>query len=336
LLNALKDPLKYGYAVGRIKVRETKMLGANRLERLVNAGDFGDQKRILAETDYGSFFQEAVTPEDVEKSLGDYLAVLYEFLEEIYPEKQILFYFRSRYDFHNLKVLLKAKYGEKTGEQIWSELGTLEPESIKKGIEEGELEGIAEPYKSALEEAMSRFEESKDYQQIDMILDKALYELLYMIAKKQKNKFFIDYVRSSIDLVNLKVFMRAKNLNKEQEFVEDALLERGFVSKEKLTLLYSESSDIFVKELKETPYATMVRDSVRGQKFDLDVFDRKEDDFLVRYIKIAKYIPVGLEPLISYIMAKENEVKTLRIILIGKLSGLSAQTIKERVRVQYV
>ncbi len=336
MLNALRDPLKYGFAVGRIKVRETKMLGLNRIDRLVSASNFADQKRILAETDYGSFFQEATTPEDVEKALNDYLAIVYEFLEEVYPDKQILSYFRSRYDFHNLKVLLKAKYGEKTAEQIWSKLGMLETEEVKKAIEEGELEGIAEPYRSALYEAMERFEQDKNSQQIDIVLDKALYKHLYEAAKKQKNKFFTGFVRSSIDLVNLKVFLRAKSLNRESKFIEDAFLDRGFLEKEKLVSIYYDSLDIAVNMLKETSYAAIVQESIVGQEFDPDLFDKKVDDFLVRYLQPAKYIPVGLEPLISYIIAKENEVKVLRVILIGKLSGLSAQTIKERVRVQYV
>ncbi|MDO8886285.1 MAG: V-type ATP synthase subunit C [Candidatus Oleimmundimicrobium sp.] len=335
-MNALRDPLKYGFAVGRIKVRETKMLGSNRLDRLINADDFADQKRILAETDYANFFQEAKTPEDVEESLDNYLAVLYEFLEEVYPDKQILSYFRSRYDFHNLKVLLKAKYEGKPIERIWSKLGMLEIEKIKKAIEESELEEIIEPYRSALYEAMERFEQDRDFQQIDIVLDKALYRYLYEVARKQKNKFFIGFVRSLIDLVNLKVFLRAKILNREPKFIEDAFLNKGYLEKEKLVSIYHDTLSIVADKLKETPYAAILQESMVGQEFNLDLFDKKVDDFLIHYIQPVKYIPVGLEPLISYIMAKENEVKSLRIILIGKLSGLSAQTIKERVRVQYV
>jgi len=336
LLKALRDPLKYGFAVGRIRVRETKMLGANRLDRLIGAGDFYDQKRILVETDYGNFFQEAATPEDVEQALNDYLAVLYEFLEEIYPEKKILSYFRSRYDFHNLKVFLKAKYGEKSTERIWSKLGMLDAEVAKERVDEGNLDEIEEPYASALLEAMEKFEEDKDSQQIDVVLDRALHLYLYEVAKRQKNKFFLGYVKSLIDLANLKLFMRARNLNKEARFVEDALLDHGFIPKGDFISAYYDAPEVLIGKLKETPYAKIVQDSVAGQEFDLDFFDRKADDFLVSFLKPAKYIAVGLEPLISYIIAKENEVKALRIILIGRLSGVSAQTIKERVCAQYV
>lgn len=60
------------------------------------------------------------------------------------------------------------------------------------------------------------------------------------------------------------------------------------------------------------------------------------DDFLIRYIKEAKYFHFGIEPLISYILAKENEIKNLRIILIGKMNGFDRDYIRRALRRSYV
>jgi V/A-type H+-transporting ATPase subunit C len=60
------------------------------------------------------------------------------------------------------------------------------------------------------------------------------------------------------------------------------------------------------------------------------------DDLRVEYLNRAKYIPFGPEPLVAYVLGRENEVKSLRIILAGKVNGLSDQEIGERLREVYV
>jgi len=60
------------------------------------------------------------------------------------------------------------------------------------------------------------------------------------------------------------------------------------------------------------------------------------DDHLLSFVKKAKYITFGIEPLIGYLVAKEMEVKNLRTIMVGKFNRLSQEIIKERLRESYV
>jgi V/A-type H+-transporting ATPase subunit C len=53
-------------------------------------------------------------------------------------------------------------------------------------------------------------------------------------------------------------------------------------------------------------------------------------------VKNAKYIPFGIEPLAGYLIAKDNEIKIARIIMAGKLAGISPELIRERLRETYV
>ena len=54
------------------------------------------------------------------------------------------------------------------------------------------------------------------------------------------------------------------------------------------------------------------------------------------YAKAAKYLPFGIEPLFGYIVAKENEVSLLRLIIIAKLYGEPEQAIRQRLGGTYV
>jgi len=52
-VSMIRDSLRYGHAVGRVRVRETRLLSQSHLERLLDAATFSDQLRILSDTPYG-------------------------------------------------------------------------------------------------------------------------------------------------------------------------------------------------------------------------------------------------------------------------------------------
>ena len=54
------------------------------------------------------------------------------------------------------------------------------------------------------------------------------------------------------------------------------------------------------------------------------------------YLSGAKYVAFGEAPVIGYLAAKETEYTAVRIILTGRMAGLDADTIRERLRESYV
>ena len=65
-------------------------------------------------------------------------------------------------------------------------------------------------------------------------------------------------------------------------------------------------------------------------------FERWCDNQLIETIKPQKYNPFTAGPLVAYVLAKENEIKTVRIILTARLNGLEEEQIRERIREMYV
>ena len=53
-------------------------------------------------------------------------------------------------------------------------------------------------------------------------------------------------------------------------------------------------------------------------------------------IKETNSINYGAEVIFAYLIAKEVEIKNLRLVLVGKVNDLSADFIKERLREVYV
>ena len=77
--------------------------------------------------------------------------------------------------------------------------------------------------------------------------------------------------------------------------------------------------------------AAMVRDTGK-----YTVLERLCDDMRMKYIKDAKYVTAGIEPVAAFYIAKESEIKNLRMVLTGKLAGTAEEIMKERLRETYV
>jgi V/A-type H+-transporting ATPase subunit C len=75
--------------------------------------------------------------------------------------------------------------------------------------------------------------------------------------------------------------------------------------------------------------------ALRGESA-LAAVDLACDDVLLNYIKSAKYVAFGAEPLIGYLAACEAELTAVRTVIAGKLAGLAPAMITERLRETYV
>lgn len=68
----------------------------------------------------------------------------------------------------------------------------------------------------------------------------------------------------------------------------------------------------------------------------LNVFEQMTENRQMEIIESAKRISYGPEVLFAFMVAKELEIKNLRIILASKLAGLPSESAKNRLRDTYV
>ena len=57
---------------------------------------------------------------------------------------------------------------------------------------------------------------------------------------------------------------------------------------------------------------------------------------MIETIKPQIHNPFGIGPIAAYILARDNEIKTVRIILAAKRNDLPEEMLRERVREMYV
>jgi len=158
------------------------------------------------------------------------------------------------------------------------------------------------------------------------------------LAQYSNNSFLMEYVKKLIDLTNIKLFFRMKSQEKELELFEIACLWHGSIPYKKFISLYKESSlSEFAEAMKATKYGNIAAEGLKDyeEKKTFIHLEKLIEDHLTEFIKRAKLVPFGPEPLIAYFLAKKNNALIIRMIMVNKLSETEPEDIKQRLRKLY-
>ena len=201
---------------------------------------------------------------------------------------------------------------------------------MQEAIVEKRLDSLPEIMQKGVLEAISSYEKEQKSQIIDVVLDKSTYSYMMNLAKESNKKFIIDYVTKLCDISNLRTFFRIKRVSNNFKNFEMAYIKEGSISIE--TFAEAFESDEPILSFKQTSYYEMFEEAIRNRTS----FDKICDNYLMDYVKVAKFEALGVEPLVAYTYAKETEIKNIRIILTGKVNNVSSIEIRERLRDSYV
>ncbi len=331
----------FAKSVGYLRAVEKRLLSRDNIERVIDAPTANDALKLLSQGDYD--FSLLKRPEDYGTVLEAQLPQVYEMIAKISPTADFLNLLQIRYDYHNLKTLLKAKYLKKSGKEVDDILirtALVDVDALKEAVETGKTKPIASApaLVAAFEAGEKAFAETGDPQMLDIVLDGCMFGDMLTRAEAVGNKFITDYVKYNIDFYNLKSLLRVKKMQKPKRFAERALIDGGLTKKD----VYTDSYDkTFMNIAADFAYKYFGDMAKKG----LDEFERTGsfsaleklcDNFLMDYLKRAKYISLGPEPLFAYVLAKESEVRQIRILMVGKINNIGEQALKERLRDVYV
>ncbi|WP_027632343.1 V-type ATP synthase subunit C [Clostridium hydrogeniformans] len=332
------DRMKYTQAVARLRVLETRLLNKIKIERMIDSSSALEALKVLQETEYGNLMGNVKRAEDYDDLLREELKRVISLAYEITPEKSFVDIMTLKYDYHNLKVLLKAKALKSDLDHLLMEMGTVPLEKLKLSIVSENLKELPDTMREAIEKAQSDFKESMDPQVIDIILDRYLYKDILRTAEDTEFDFIKDYVKNNIDFINIKTYIRLKQQKKEAKFFKEVFLQGGNLKEEVFIKNYEDSLENFIPKLSSLKSFEAVKSGLEDYLVSgrLSFFEKVTEDYLMKEAKKAKYIHFGPEPIVSYIIAKETEIKVLRIIMVGKINGLSPDAIRERLRDVYV
>lgn len=329
---------KYLYSVTRVRALETKLLDKAKIERMIEARNTDEIIKILYETDYAASVSEMNSAEDYETVLSKELQKTYELLKEISPEPELTNLFLLKYDIHNLKTLFKSSFLGEESDSLLSGIGTVPLERLKEMVKAKDFSGLDPMLRECAEEISGEFTVNPDPQLIDLTMDKCLYNLMYKTAHKHNNSFLKDYISTQIDLINIKSLVRIKSMGYGRDFLRKVILDNGKLDYTFFSDIFDESLETLIERLAYKDYGKVVEEGISNfiKTKSLTKYEKLSDDFVFELAKKGKYVAFGIEPLIGYLMARENEAKIIRMIMVGKINEIPNELIRERLRDIYV
>lgn len=329
------DRSKFIQSSTRLRVMEKELLKSENFIRASETETLEDALRSLSDTVYNKYINKISSPTEYEYILKEELTRFYDELFDISPSKIPIRLITLKYFYHNLKVLIKEDIGKKDLKDLYMNIGDFDLKEYRDALVKGNKRNKNIELIQRVEEL---YEEKKDPQLIDIYIDNAYFTELLELAEESQVDLFIEYAKNLIDFTNIRTLLRAKKQEKDVEFLRQIIIEGGNVRKETyLDLLNREVSsdtDVF-KKLEIYKYIKEALDSFK-ERGNLSDFEREMDNYFIDLIKDVKYITYGPEVIFANVLAKEMEIKNLRIILVSKLNGLDSEFIREKLRDTYV
>lgn len=312
---------------------ENRMLTHDRMERMLEARSNTDAAKVLSECGYEGL--EPLTSDTLAEALSGRRAGVFAELAALSPAPELVDVFRCKYDYHNLKALIKCAAAGQDPQRLLVGAGRYPAEDLQTALGQGDLSAFAPTFASAALEAQDVLAATGDPQRSDFLLDRAYYRELGEMAAASGSDFLAAYVRLMIDAANLKSAVRAMRMRKGLEFVNAVLVDGGNVDRSQIAAAAVSGGKleaVFTGALQE---AAALGDTVSGGG-RLTAFEKACDDALNRYLQSSRMTPFGDTVVIAYIAALENEITAARIILGGRLGGVPTASIRERLRDAYV
>jgi V/A-type H+-transporting ATPase subunit C len=166
----------YVFASTRVRSVEKNLLTKERAENLIDCNSPEDAIKILIDIGYGKGAEE-IEAKDFEKLLSEEIKKVYDFVRGIAPSEAKLYAFLYPYDYHNLKVLMKAEFLESDPEPyLIDKVGTIDVNQLQIMVRERNFVGMTDNMKNAILEVVDLFSRTNDPQVIDFIFDKYCYK----------------------------------------------------------------------------------------------------------------------------------------------------------------
>lgn len=328
----------YAYASARIRAREPRLLGSSQFERMLDAPGAEEAYKVLTDAGYENEGRGMTGLFAFEELLCGEVRKCYMFLSEITPHQEVIDAFRRRHDYFNIKVLLKAELSGAGIPAILAVTGTIGAAEMTRMIRERDYGALTPLMTQAITEVYDVFSRTRDPQAIDLILDRASSRQLTADLNAIDSPYLRDITEIMTDIINIRVFIRARLLGKAWDFIKKLLVGEGSLTENVFFANSDKPADSFVEEIRRSRYGNAVTKGweLYKSKKSLSGLEKLLDDYLMQYVKAAKMVTMGVEPVVAYLFAKEAEIRNVRIIMTGKINDLPVDLIRERLREVYV
>lgn len=323
----------YLHAAARTAYLENQLVTKADLLKATEAESAKDAYRMLS----GKHIFREYSMDEYEKAFEENLADTYNLIEEITGETGLTYMFRYPIDGHNIKVMIKSRAAGGDFSGLYKCGGTIDYDVMKREFDEKNFYHVPDILGAAALEAADVLAKTRDSQIVDILVDKAVIALMRNKAAEIDSACLTDYVTARIDMSNIRSALRLLRMKKDTYTASRVFAEGGSFGIGELEEAYSTGYDGLKKLAERIPQAERITEAIslvkQGQS--VGVFEEQEDGCFRDLFEKARIVPFGIEPVITYLYLKNQEIRACRMVLVSKLYNLPKEKIAERVEYIY-
>jgi V/A-type H+/Na+-transporting ATPase subunit C len=323
------DDWRYTAQSGQVRVMEMQLLTRAVLMDMANAPDFASAVGSLVGGDY-ALPQANARMEDVEALLAEKRTAVREQFAEWMLDEAVVSLLKSRDDFVNLRLALRRAMTDRPVGADYSADGNVAPDVLEQVFEEENYALFPDYLAEATEQAILAYYQDKNIPAIDHAIDRFEAEYKVTQARELGDVFLLNLLRLQTDLTNIRTVLRLKHIDAEQRNV---LLPGGFLEVDRLRAALDHGYEALGQLFFATPYHRIV-DVGAGYLASNESFLKIEqqcDEYLIGYLRSTAQITAGPQPIVAYLLLKEHELRTVRLILTAKKNLLDTKLILDRI-----
>ena len=317
----------YIYAVACIRAKEKTLLTDADVQTMVGMKSEKEVLSYLTEKGWG----DGSVDSDMETVLSNEEEKQMKLLNTLGVDKKIIETLFIQELYHNLKAAIKEVCTGIEDGQAFYEHELYGKNQLMSIIREKEFEKLPEDMQKVAEKALDLMLTTRDGQRLDVMIDRACLDAIEKEAATTKDKFLADYAETKVVIADIKIAVRAADTKRPLQMIEDALAPNRKFDVKKLAAAAAVGREAVYEFLERTDYRT----AVDALKDSFSAFEKWCDDFIMSTLMNQKTNIQSSGPIVAFFLAKQNEIRTARIIMTAKANGFSDEVISERVRKMY-
>ncbi|MHC4132502.1 MAG: V-type ATPase subunit [Planctomycetota bacterium] len=324
-----EEDFRYAFSTAKVRALWTELLSQAALQDMANAQSFEQAVDLLSTTVY-ALPSGVKRLNEIENMLLGQRKNVRNLFEKLMINKSVVELFKSRDDFANMRLLLRRTLLEKPIGTDYSFEGNVSPEHFEEIFELEKYELLPDYLQHAVEQGILAYYHYKDIRHIDYAIDKAQTEYKLETAGKLNSIFLASLFNVQIDLTNIKTMLRLKFTESEDR---DVFLPGGYIENERLKYGIDSEYDSLGQLFYATPYNKVVETSVNYLNTERSFIktEQQAESYISEFLLTTQIITAGLQPVIAYLLEKEKEIRTMRLVLTAKKNSLEPKLILDRI-----
>ncbi|MBI2523579.1 ATP synthase A1 subunit C [Candidatus Woesearchaeota archaeon] len=337
---------KYPYTYVRTAVMKSLLFSKEDYHKMLKMG-FNEIAKFMQESNYKKEISELASSHSgadlLELALNKNLAYTFKKLIKISPKELglVVREYAKRKDIEDIKTIIRGKFTNAPEKEVFNSVtsaGTLSREFQHELIKKDSIEQVLKNNRivsfSLLEKGLTYLKEKNSLALIENSLDRAYFNNLVEFSKllPQEGALFRRFLVMEVEIMDILTLLRLKK-SKIENAGEFIITARGLINPKITKMSELDDFDALINVLEEIQYKKAIDKGVEDFKNtgSLITLETELYKYLLKQSSLLLHQhPLSVDIILGFMLAKDVEIRNLRILIKGKQLGLNEEFIEKQ------